>query len=74
MRGKKASIYEGGHRVPFFMRWPAGGIDEGRDIDTLTAHVDLLPTLAELCGISVPASYKLDGRSLVPLLENERSS
>lgn len=74
MRGKKASIYDGGHRVPFFIRWPAAGIDGGRDIPTLAAHIDLLPTLAELCGISVPASYNLDGRSLVPLLKNSESS
>ena len=73
MRGKKASIYDGGHRVPFFIRWPAGGIDEGRDISTLAAHIDLLPTLAELCGIPVPASCTLDGRSLVPLLKNNES-
>ena len=73
MRGKKASICDGGHRVPFFIRWPAGGIDEGRDISTLAAHIDLLPTLAELCRISIPASYHLDGRSLVPLLKNNES-
>ena len=37
MRGKKSSIYEGGHRVPFFIHWPAGRIDQGRDIESLAA-------------------------------------
>ena len=74
MRGRKASIYDGGHRVPFFIRWPAGGLVEGRDIDTLAVHVDLLPTLAELCGIPVPTDRVLDGRSLVPLLRGDKDS
>ncbi|CAA6691742.1 MULTISPECIES: sulfatase-like hydrolase/transferase [unclassified Lentimonas] len=68
MRGKKSSIYEGGHRVPFFIYWPKGELQGGSDIDTLTAHIDVLPTLAELCGISVPADYAPDGLSVVPLL------
>ncbi len=70
MRGKKGSPYDGGHRVPCFIRWPGGGIGGGRDVDTLTAHYDLLPTLTELCGIDNPKNVKLDGRSLVPLLKN----
>jgi arylsulfatase A-like enzyme len=68
MRGKKGSEYDGGHRVPFFVRWPAGKLTGGRDVDTLTAHIDVLPTLAELCGIEKPKDVKLDGRSMVPLL------
>ncbi|MDA0347940.1 MAG: arylsulfatase [Verrucomicrobia bacterium] len=68
MRGKKGSPYEGGHRVPCFIRWPDGGIGGGRDVDTLTTHYDLMPTLTELCNIANPAGVKLDGRSLVPLL------
>ena len=68
MRGKKGSPYEGGHRVPCFIRWPGGGIGGGKDIDTLVAHYDLLPTLADLCGIDHPKGVRLDGRSLVPLL------
>lgn len=68
MRGRKASAYEGGHRVPFFVRWPAGGLTEARDIDTLTAHIDILPTFLELCGLEAPLDYSFDGRSLVPLL------
>ena len=69
MRGKKSSIYDGGHRVPFFLHWPKGGLTGGRDIDTLAAHIDVLPTLAELCGIAVPKAYEPDGISLKPLLD-----
>ena len=69
MRGRKSSVYDGGHRVPFFVHWPGGGLTGGRDIDTLAAHIDVLPTLAELCGITVPQDYRPDGISLIPLLE-----
>lgn len=70
MRGRKGSAYDGGHRVPFFIRWPAGGLTEPRDIDALTAHIDVLPTLADLCGLEIPLDYSIDGRSLTPLLFN----
>ena len=69
MRGKKSSIFEGGHRVPLFVHWPEGNLLGGRDIGSLTAHIDLLPTLAELCGLPAPnETYEVDGKSLVPLL------
>ena len=68
MRGKKGSEYDGGHRVPFFIRWPAGDLTGGRDIDRLTAHVDLLPTLIELCGLKKPHDLEFHGDSIVCLL------
>ncbi|MDF7824773.1 arylsulfatase [Pontiellaceae bacterium B12227] len=68
MRGKKSSVYDGGHRVPFFIYWPKGNLTGGRDIETMSAHIDVLPTLADLCGIPVPAEYDLDGISLKTLL------
>lgn len=71
MRGGKIWGYENAHRVPFFMRWPAGGIGGGQDIGALAAHIDLMPTLADLCGISVPDAYNIDGISLAPLLRGE---
>ncbi|NOU36791.1 MAG: arylsulfatase [Kiritimatiellaceae bacterium] len=71
MRGKKGSAYEGGHRVPFFIRWPGGGISGGRDINTLSAHIDILPTLANLCSVPPPKGRPLDGTSLVPLLRGD---
>jgi arylsulfatase A-like enzyme len=69
MRGRKGSEYDGGHRVPFFIRWPAGDIKAGIDIDRITAHIDLLPTLIELCGLERPDGMKFDGAGLVPLLK-----
>ena len=69
MRGNKGSEYDGGHRVPCFIHWP-GKFTGGVDIDPLTSHVDLLPTLVELCGAKLPADVKLDGTSIVPLLND----
>lgn len=71
MRGKKGSYYEGGHRVPLFVHWPAGGIDQPFDIDQLSAHIDILPTLQELCNLPNKPDYSLDGLSLAPLLKQQ---
>ena len=68
MRGKKSSIYEGGHRVPFFTHWPQGKVAGGRDVDALAAHIDVLPTLAELCGIELPENHNPDGLSFAAQL------
>ena len=73
MRGRKGSEYDGGHRVPCFIRWPRGGLIGGLDINRLTAHIDLLPTLVELCGLEKPRGVKLDGDSLAPLLMEPRA-
>jgi arylsulfatase len=74
MRGQKVTPYRGGVRVPCFWRWK-GKLPEGVDVDRLTAHVDMFPTLTELAGVKVsPAvAAKLEGRSLVPLL-NDRAA
>ncbi|MEX0322264.1 MAG: arylsulfatase [Puniceicoccaceae bacterium] len=69
MRGNKGKFYDGGHRVPFFLHWPAGGFDTERRINTLTSHMDVFPTLIDLCGLEQPARVKFDGMSLRPLLE-----
>ncbi|HET8550451.1 MAG TPA: arylsulfatase [Bryobacteraceae bacterium] len=70
MRGLKGSVYEGGIRVPLFVRWP-GRFDGGRRVDGVCANIDLAPTLLELCGIRPRA--KLDGVSLASLTWPERS-
>ena len=69
MRGTKGSEYEGGHRVPCFVRWPGGALGGGRNVNRLTAHVDLLPTLIDLCGLPGPAQVTFDGTSIAPLLK-----
>ena len=71
MRGRKSSVYDGGHRVPFFIYWPNGKLTGGKDIDTLAAHIDVLPTLADLCSIKVAKNYRPDGISLKPLLNGD---
>jgi len=71
MRGSKGSQYDGGHRVPCFIHHPAGGLVGGRNLEQLTAHVDILPTLVDLCGIeSASVRLPLDGVSLAPLLKS----
>ncbi len=67
MRAGKGSNYDGGHRVPFFVRWPDGGIGGGVDVPALSAHIDVVPTVLELAGVGFDSS-QLDGTSLVPLL------
>ena len=71
MRGKKLSSYDGGHRVPFFVRWPGGGVGGGRDVAQLTAHLDVLPTLMDLCGLNYADDLRGNGVSLRPLLEGK---
>ena len=71
MRGVKTSEYEGGHRVPFFISYP-DKIKEARNIATLTANIDVLPTLATLCKLELP-NIKLDGSDISPLLLNKNA-
>lgn len=69
MRGRKVSEYEGGHRVPFFIRWPGGKIEEDRDLGQLTAHIDVLPTLMDLCKVKRSGGgFPMHGKSFAPLL------
>jgi arylsulfatase A-like enzyme len=71
MRAAKGSEYEGGHRVPCFVYSPEGGFGPARDLNTLAAHVDLMPTLGDLCSLKLP-QRSLDGTSLAPLLRREK--
>ncbi|HIM29098.1 MAG TPA: N-acetylgalactosamine-4-sulfatase [Planctomycetes bacterium] len=71
MRGKKGSEYDGGHRVPFFLHWPAGGLASARDVEVITAHVDVVPTLLDLCNLSSPANLQFDGTSVRALMEGK---
>lgn len=68
MRGQKGSMYEGGHRVPCFIRWPEGKIPAGQDVDNLSAHIDLLPTFVDMLTLKMPIKMVFDGRSLKNIL------
>ncbi|PQV48988.1 arylsulfatase A-like enzyme [Jejuia pallidilutea] len=70
LRGGKGSQYDGGHRVPFFIRWPNGELTGGKDINKLVAHYDLLPTFVDLLNLKFNPTKPLDGKSLKPLLKN----
>ncbi|HYZ84829.1 MAG TPA: arylsulfatase [Bryobacteraceae bacterium] len=67
MRGLKGSVYQGGIRVPLLMRW-SEGLAAGRVVDRIAAHIDLLPTILNLCG--APPAANIDGKSLYPLINN----
>lgn len=67
LRGWKGSVYDGGIRVPCYIRWP-GHFPAGHVVDRIAAHIDLAPTLLDACGLAPPPGAKLDGRSLLLLL------
>ncbi len=73
LRGSKGSQYEGGHRVPFFVRWPAGGLTGGKDVDRLVAHYDVLPTFVDLLGLDFTPTKPLDGMSFSRLFRNQEA-
>ncbi|WP_090164844.1 arylsulfatase [Neolewinella agarilytica] len=69
MRGRKVDEYEGGHRVPLFLRFPKGGPSPVAH-DELTTYTDILPTLLDIVGHPLEVDYPLDGQSLLPLIQN----
>lgn len=73
LRSGKGSLYEGGTRVPFIVRWP-GVTTAGSSTDIPTIHVDLYPTLLEITGTAAPENQPLDGESLAPLLRDAKST
>ncbi|MEO0416276.1 MAG: sulfatase-like hydrolase/transferase, partial [Verrucomicrobiota bacterium] len=68
-KGGKGSLNEGGSRVPLFVRWP-GVAEAGKDLDQLSRHIDIFPTLAEVAGADI-SDMGLEGRSLVPLIKGD---
>ena len=69
LRSGKGYPYEGGIRVPLLVRWP-GVVAAGGVSDEPVISMDLLPTIAEACGVALPADVKLDGVSLVAHLRS----
>lgn len=68
LRNGKASLFEGGSRVPLLIRWP-GVTDQGRTSDAVATGVDFYPTLRDICGLKPKQEQILDGASLVPVLK-----
>ena len=71
MRGGKCSLYHGGHRVPCFVRWPAGQLRAPGAIEQPAQCQDLLPTLIDLCALEGGGKY--DGVSLAGVLRDEQA-
>ena len=66
LRGLKSSVYEGGVRVPLLIRHPDYGVQH---IDQFAAHIDILPTIVDFCGLELPEN-QIDGISLVPIIQS----
>ena len=69
-REGKRSVYEGGHRVPFLIRWPAGIESAGRECGDLVGQIDLLATLADLIGVALPDNAGEDSQSFAAVLKD----
>ncbi|MDP4722092.1 MAG: arylsulfatase [Akkermansiaceae bacterium] len=69
-RGSKSDLWDGGHRVPFIVRWPAG-IKAGSTSDELICLTDLMATSAELAGAKLPDTAGVDSVSFAPALKGE---
>ena len=65
LRGKKRSLFEGGVRVPFIVRWPGHTPAGVKNDKTVVTAVDLLPTLCAAAGVKLPDDYKGDGENLL---------
>lgn len=65
---RKGSVFNGGVQVPFILKLP--NQDTPKSIDVPVAHIDVLPSLAELCGATLPTDRIIDGMSFVPLLDD----
>jgi arylsulfatase A-like enzyme len=72
MRGMKAHVDDGGVRSPLLLHWPAK-VAARKTTDALCAHIDLLPTILDACDVELPANHKVDGRSFLPLLTDDKA-
>jgi arylsulfatase A-like enzyme len=69
-QGWKGTTLEGGIHQFCFLRWPAQ-LASGRRVDRIAAHIDLAPTLLDLCGVPKPVGVEFDGLSLAPLVRGQ---
>jgi arylsulfatase A-like enzyme len=72
-RGTKADVWEGGHRVPFLVRWP-GKVQSGSECDQTICLTDLMATLAEISDFTLPEISAEDSFSILPLLSGRDRS
>ncbi len=70
LREGKGTTFEGGHRVPFLMRWP-GKIPAGSVSREMVTAMDLFPTIARLAGAELPPNHILDGKDIGPLMTGQ---
>ncbi len=71
LRGRKRSLFEGGVRVPFLVRWPGHTPAGVRNNTTAFTAVDLLPTLCAAAGVSLPGDYHSDGENLLTAFQGK---
>ena len=74
MRGTKTSEYDGGHRVPFIIKWKNGKLFGGQNYSGLSAHVDMLPSLLSLAKIPFSSRKKIDGTDLSKYILNQKEA
>lgn len=73
LRGAKGDVFEGGVRAPLWIRWK-GHLPAGRVVRRIAAHVDVMPTLLDACGVRPPDGVRLDGRSVWPLVRGDAAA
>ncbi|MDB9793670.1 arylsulfatase [Flavobacteriaceae bacterium] len=73
MKGRKGTVYNGGIRVPFYIKY-SEKFKESKVINKMSAHIDVLPTILELCNLNIPNDRKIDGQSLVPFINSKSTN
>ncbi|WP_372935477.1 arylsulfatase [Seonamhaeicola sp.] len=71
-RGYKSDIWEGGHRIPFIVKWP-GVIEAGSENDKLICQTSLMATCAEITGAQVPENAGVDSYSILSMLKDKNA-
>jgi hypothetical protein len=71
LRNRKGTVYEGGIRVPFYVRWK-GQVPADTKVGVPAAHIDVTPTVLEACGVAAPKDVKMDGRSVLAWLKGAK--
>lgn len=70
MRGQKTNVLEGGIRSPFLVKWP-NQLSPKTKSDRVSTHIDIMPTILDVCNISIPENLKIDGISLLSDLQDK---